>query len=125
MNRVELYKRNKRIKEMGFPKMYVVHSCRNGVDKPVEYQVTDIEINENSSKYKIDHYPYEVIIEYKESSVIDEGYGTGIGDLWDWTYFCSLSKEDADKWYDCELKRVIDKYLSNNKDNDIILPCCG
>ena len=33
-----------------------------------------------------------------ESSTTEDGHGSGMGDLWSWTYFISLSKEEALKW---------------------------
>lgn len=120
MTRVQDYLRNKKIQEMGLPKLYVVKSSPEGVEKPVERQV--VEIKENIGfrgderlpidRYKVeDGYPYDVDFLRGENSSKEDGYGSGIGDLWGWSYFSTFSKEDAEIYYNLELDRVQKKYL--------------
>lgn len=115
MSKVQEYLKNKKIQKIGLPKLYIVKSTREGVDKPVERQV--VEIIENVSfrgkeripndRYKLEgEYPYEVDILRGETSSKDDGYGTGFGDLWCWTYFSSFSLEESEKHYQQELDRV-------------------
>lgn len=124
MSKIQEYLKSKKIKELGLPKLYIVKSTPDGVEKPVERQVE--EIIENVSfrgkervpidRYKLlkDVYPYEVDILRGETSNKDEGYGTGFGDLWSWSYFSSFSPEEAEKYYQEELIRVKNKYLKTN-----------
>lgn len=104
---------------MGLPKLYVVKSDRSGVKKPFERQVVNIIENvaflgvERTpiDKYILeDGYPYEIFLRRGETSSTDEGHGTGIGDLWSWTYYCSLSLEEAEEYYKKETKRIKEKY---------------
>jgi hypothetical protein len=119
MSKVQEYLKNKKIQEIGLPKLYIVKSSPEGVKKPVERQV--VEIIENVAfrgderlpidRYKLENeYPYEVDILRGENSTKEDGYGSGIGDLWGWSYFSSFSKEDADTYYYSELDRVQKKY---------------
>lgn len=120
MSKVQEYLKKKKIQELGFPKLYVVKSSPDGVEKPVERQV--VEIIENVSfkgkeriptdRYKLEgNYPYEVDILRGQKSTKDDGYGTGYGDLWSWSYFSSFSIDEAEQYYQQELKRVKNKYL--------------
>jgi len=117
------YLKKKKIQELGLPKLYVVKSSPDGVEKPVERQV--VEIIENVAlrgeerlpidRYKLEGgYPYEVDILRGETSSKNDGYGTGFGDLWAWSYFSSFSKDDIEKYYEEELLRVQNKYLKTN-----------
>ncbi len=122
MSKVQEYLRKKKIKELGLPMMYVVKSTPDGVGKPVERQVVEIKPNYNFvtysdgkmvllSKYVMeDDFPYEIDIEENNISASNSGYGSGFGDLWGWTYYCTLSKEDAEQYYINEWERVKDKY---------------
>ena len=124
MTKTQEYLEKKRIKALGLPIMYVVKSSPEGVDKAFERQVIEIKENvgvtrkaNDNTHYHYDTYkleegfPYEIDIINGETSGKDHGYGTGIGDMWAWSYFCSLSKEEADKYYEKELIRVTNKYL--------------
>jgi len=120
MSKVQEYLRNKRIKELGYPKMYTVKSTRRGVDPPEERQV--IEISDDgfiiSSEGKIpfkrykfeDSFPFSVVIQEGKNSSKEEGYGSGFGDLWEWSYYSTFSKEDAEKYYGEESERIKQKY---------------
>lgn len=121
MSKVQEYLKRKKIQELGLPKLYVVKSSPEGVEKPIERQV--VEIIENISfrgnerfpidRYKLnDNYPYEVDILRGETSVKEDGYGTGFGDLWCWSYFCSFSKIEIENYYEEELLRVQNKYIN-------------
>ena len=108
---------------MGLPKLYVVKSSPDGVEKPVERQVVEIIENVAFSgkerlpidRYKLEGgYPYDVDILRGETSSKDDGYRTGFGDLWCWSYFSSFSKGDIDKYYEEELLRIQNKYLKTN-----------
>lgn len=118
-SRVQEYLRKKKIKDLALPKLYIVKSTPEGVDQPVERQVVEIVEgigldcikNLPIDRYKLEgEYPYEVDIVRGETSDIDSGYGTGFGDLWGWSYFSSLSKDDADQYFNEESIRVKNKY---------------
>lgn len=121
MNKVQEYLRKKEIERLGLPKIWIVKSERTGVQLPTEHQVVEIRksVGVRNGVLSIDRYvietgfPYEIDIVEGEMSTSEEGYGTGVGDLWDWTYYCTLSKNDADRYYIEELKRVNEKYLNN------------
>ena len=120
MSKVQEYLRNKRIKELGYPKMYTVESSREGVKSPIERQVIEISDGEfiissegkiPSKRYKFeDSFPLSVDIQEGKNSSKEEGYGSGFGDLWGWTYYSTFSKEDAEKYYEEESERVRQKY---------------
>lgn len=120
MSKVQEYLKNKRIKELGLPMLYIVKSTRDGVNEPIERQVVDIKEGvafRGSEKLIYDRYildeksyPYEVDILRGNSSSKDDGYASGCGDLWVWSYFSSFDKEEAYKYYDEECLRVKNKY---------------
>jgi hypothetical protein len=124
MTKVQEYLHNKKIKELGLPKVWVVKSTPEGVELPIERQVVEIKLNISTrhynskeiqlNRYVLDKvsYPFEVDIENDSLSSSDYGYGSGFGDLWAWTYYTTLSKEDADEYYVKELKRITSKYLN-------------
>lgn len=124
MTKVQEFLKKKKIHELGLPKLYVVKSSPEGVEKPVERQV--VEVIENVAfrgkeklpidRYKLEGgYPYEVDVLRGETSSKEKGHGSGIGDLWCWMYFSSLSKEESEKYYQEELERVRNKYVSPMK----------
>jgi hypothetical protein len=123
MGKVQDYLEKKRIEKLGLPKIWIVRSDRNGVDLLLEDQVVVIVKNISAiydgkkktmmDRYKIKNsFPYDIDIEVGHTSAMESGYGTGEGDLWAWSYFSSLSKLEAEEYYDKELVRVNEKYLS-------------
>jgi len=62
-------------------------------------------------KYKIDQFPYEINV-YDDTKIgEDHGYGSGVGDLWSWSYIVTPDKDIAQKIYEEEKLRVQTKYL--------------
>ena len=118
MTRLEEYFERKRIMDLALPKLYIVKSTRCGVEQPVEKQVIEIKnggirlspTKKQIYRYIIEGSPYEVEIVDGETYNMNEGYGTGFGDLWEWSYYSSFSKEDADAYYLEELERIKEKY---------------
>ena len=124
MSKLDEYKEKKRIEALGLPTMWIVKSTKEtGVEEPYEVQTKEIfkiGTRRYNDKPNIDvycyrlvnnGYPYEVDIEEGAISGISEGYGTGFGDLWVWTYYSSLSKEDAFAYYEKEKRRLENKSL--------------
>lgn len=126
MGIVQDYLENKKTKALGLPKLYIVKSTREGVEAICERQV--IEITENVS-YRYGHrntidktpidrysfapdeaYPFSFDIARGEQSAVDQGFGSGTGDLWSWTYFASFSMEEAEQYHKEESIRVQEKY---------------
>ena len=122
MGKVQDYLEKKRIEKEGYPTMWVVHSTREGVKEPIERQVIHSVYGSQNIKYvlKTKEYPFEITLKHGNTSDIDEGYGSGFGDLWMWTYFTSLSKKEGDEWYEEETKRVMLKYLPKQKKTEKI-----
>ena len=122
MGKVQDYLENKRIDSIGYPNIYVVKSTRKGVELPEERRVIDIQYMSQKSFYsnnKIvfsdkyvlgEKFPYEIEIEVDKISTSEDGFSSGFGDLWQWSYYCTLSKKDADEYYLKELERVSKKY---------------
>lgn len=119
MGKVQEYLREKKIIELGLPKLYIVKSTKNGVENIIEHQVVEIIENVSylgnertpSDRYKLeDSFPYEVDILRGETSKKCDGYGTGFGDLWEWSYFCSLSLDETQKYLEEETERIKNKY---------------
>lgn len=114
MSKLKDYLEQKRISQLGLPKIYVVKSTRDGVNQPLECQVVNVEVlsDFNIVRYHIkDCFPYQIDIKDGELFAIEEGYGSGFGDLWAWTYFCSPSLEEANNFFEQETERVKEKYL--------------
>lgn len=109
MSKLQEYLKNKRVKELGLPKIWVVESTPDGVEKPIGVQVIEIPDEWlNYVKYKLDGSPFEVAIEKGLSSSKREDYGTGFG-VWGRSVFCSLSEEEANDYYQKELFRFKNK----------------
>ena len=126
MGKVQDYLKQKKIKESGLRKIYIVESTREGVSDVMERQVIDIKqhvstifcggdnkVNIPVHRYflETESYPFNVDIEEGEESTLDEGYGSGFGDLWEWSYFSSFSIEEAQEFKEKETKRVEQNYL--------------
>lgn len=125
MTKLEEYKRNKEIERLGLPLMYIVKSTREGVES-LERQTVEISKEsltksgnctewKQKYKYKFDESPYETEITDGENSSLNEGHGSGFGDLWEWSYYCTLSKDDADQYAEKELQRITKTYLKPHK----------
>jgi len=121
--KLQKYLENKRIKEQGLPIMYVVKSDRTGVEMPVERQVIEIKKNTciftyandktvSGDTYILDKtcFPYEIVIPQNRTSASEDGYGSGQGDLWSWSYCCFLSYNDAIIHYHNEFTRIKNVY---------------
>lgn len=112
--KTQIYLRKKKALEDGLPLFWVIKSSPEGVEKPRSCQ--SLEKIELSTKYRYlletDKFPYELDINKGDISITEKGYGTGCGDLWGWTYYSTISKEDADEYYEKELIRVTEKYLN-------------
>jgi len=116
MSKLQEYLKRKRIQDSGLPKIYIVESTSDNVEKPVEKQVVDIIKNVTfriegkemipSDRYKLEDSPYEVDILRGETSSKSDGYSTGVGDLWAWSIFASLSLDEAHEYYQQELTRI-------------------
>lgn len=109
---------------MNLDKLYIVKSTRKGVSEPIGVEILDMVESvafriKNDLKIPIDRYilgevsPYAVDIMRGRSSSKDEGYGSGVGDTWSWTYFSSFSLEEANDYYKKELERIENTYKSN------------
>ena len=127
LTKTQEYLKRKKLKELNLPtSIYMVYSSPEGVNKTIEIEIIDvieIEINsyitsfnrtswekETNKKYILKNY-YEVIIPKNKTSYTDMASGSGFGDLWGYTRFYSLSKEECEKYYEEEVKRVDRKYL--------------
>jgi len=112
MSKVQEYLKRKKIEQLGLPKLYIVKSSPESVEIPVERQVVNIVENVAFRRYELEgSYPYQVDVLRGETSSRDDGYGSGFGDLWGWTYFSSFSKEEIEKYYEAELLRVHKTYM--------------
>lgn len=104
--------------------VWVVKSTRDGVSLPIErkvYEIRPIKRTvfgndwsrvENGECLRLDGagFPYEVDMWNCKNSGSDSGYGSGLGDLWVWTYTTFKSKFSALRYYKEEGIRVKNKY---------------
>jgi len=121
MGKLQDYLTKKKLDLIGYPRIYVVKSTRESVELPVERTVIAIQYKKIKSNYSnksvfLDEYildqkfPYKIEIEEDKINASEDGYSTGFGDLWQWSYYCTLSKKDADEYYLKEIERVSQKY---------------
>lgn len=98
MNKLQEYLEKKRIATM--PTMYVVKRTQNGTIELLPRQIAFQLQTSNGVKYLLDgsSYPFEVTIEDGQKSFQEDEYGSGIGNLWAWTYFSTLDLEVAKKY---------------------------
>ncbi len=124
MTKLEEYKVMKNAKEKNYPILYIVKSTRYGVEVIKERQVIDIKYKVirqlyffspsgtkeegDINRYILDdkEYPYEFDIAENKTYNINEGYGSGTGDLWSWTYYGTFNKEDAINYVLMERQRI-------------------
>lgn len=130
MSRVEEYKKKKFIEQLMLPKLWVIRSDREGVSMPRQLQVISIEeISERTNgfvrtkvkRYKFDEAPFDIDIEEGRDNGMNQGYGSGFGDLWCWTWFCTFSEEEALNFYRMESTRIEETYLKH-KESKATLP---
>lgn len=130
MTKLEEYKRKKEIERLGLPLIYIVKSTRKGIEC-FNAQTVDIcegglrctkdgnilkpENYQKINRYIFDNEPWEVDIVDGETYSIVDGYGSGIGDLWEWRYLYSIDKELADNYAVTELERITKTYLKPHK----------
>lgn len=99
--------------------IYTFTSDRKGVKEIVEHLIWEKRI----SSYRIDGENRIPIIEYKvkespylceiiEGGIVgsNEGHGSGFGDLWSWTQFCSLDRNSLEIERGKEAIRIQKKY---------------
>ena len=116
-------------------KMYCFKSDREGVSEIKELLIwsktTGITYRSDGTKigktipydrfdYKFKEAPYNASILAGDSLSVDRGCGSGFGDLWSWTWFCSQDKELLEKEKEKELQRVIETYHSVPQDSIVI-----
>ena len=109
-----------KVYEVQLQTMWVIFQDQNGTQIPKEIPIVKIrrnvgvitQIDENITigriydRYSLSDSPFEIdIIQGKNSSSVD-GYGSGFGDLWAWSYHCFLNEDDAIAKYS-ELKRIV------------------
>jgi hypothetical protein len=101
--------------------LHVVNSTRAGVTlteepiwdvKPVKTTrfVDDQSVVVEGKKYSLKSAPYEITIFDDMKYAQEDGYGTGVGDLWSHSYFATLDKSVAAKLFEDEKLRVSVKY---------------
>jgi hypothetical protein len=72
-------------------------------------------MSEDVTHYTFNEAPYSGSIRASEKVGEIVGSGSGFGDLWSWTRFISLSKDDLQEAWDKELIRYEDKYPTLRK----------
>ena len=101
--------------------MFIVYSTPEVVDM-IQLPIWQVEksnfgriIPKNSEwvdvmRYHFHEAPYQMDIRLDEEFGVNECYGTGICDLWGFTYWCSLNEGLAKAYFEEEKKRVQQKY---------------
>ena len=119
MTKLEEYKRNKEIERLGLPLMYIVRSTRKGVEmferQTVEKIPNGLVNSMVINNFRFDESPYEGNIIDGKAYSIEDGYGSGFGDLWEWRYLYSIDKQLADDYAVTELERITKTYLKPHK----------
>jgi hypothetical protein len=108
MNKTD-YLRNKGILPPDLGEMYFVHSTRTGIKK-YSLPIWGVIPYDKYTTYRFADAPYEINIGNTETFGQKDGYGTGVGDLWSWSYFASLDMSVIEKIFDEENLRIITKY---------------
>ena len=92
-------------------KIFTFKSTRKGVEEILEHQIWEKRICSHRIdgdkripiiEYKIKEAPFECEITEGDTIGEDRGCGSGMGDLWSWTYFCSLDKYALEEARDIE-----------------------
>jgi hypothetical protein len=69
--------------------------------------------------YKMNETPYNAQIWSDELVAENAGFGSGFGDLWAWSWFSSLDKNELEKSRQKEILRVAGKYGVNSNQLEI------
>ena len=101
--------------------IYFFESNRKGVSKIKKRLVTNEQITAHRIedkkripiwRYDIEESPFHFDIIDGESFSQEDGYASGFGDLWEWSYFGSFDKKVLEDVRKKEVKRVRKKYTS-------------
>lgn len=109
MNKEQYLINKGKLPDPKFGVLHIVHSTREGVSLTTQ-SVWNIEKGTTRKRYLLNDAPFEVDIIVGETSSEDSGHGTGIGDLWSWSYFSFLNEDEAKEKYRLESIRVAEKY---------------
>ncbi len=134
INKLQEYKERKRMEALNL-RIFICKSDKNGTGEIEEYLVKHVMPNHGTKKYadgitksitkyllNTDKFPMEVEITEGDDFENIKGYGSGFGDLWEWTYHCSLSKEECLEWKTIEQKRIEDEYFPL-KTKPVVVEC--
>lgn len=108
-------------------KMWYSHSDRRGVSEPKEIYIREekdlpdgisldlsnggyIEIKFPRRKFGFNEAPYEMEFHNNDDFGIESQYGSGFGDLWGYTNYCSFDKNKVIDWVFVEAERIKQKY---------------
>jgi hypothetical protein len=134
--KVQEHLRRKRMAAEGLPQtMYVVHSTREEV-KMFSVEIIEIGLGSRrrfhgeedwtqSTRYRLKESPFETEIYDGDTFGEYNGHGTGCGDLWGYSMFCSLDEAVAKDLLEKETKRVYDKYQDPNRPPEQLLTPAG
>lgn len=129
MSKLQEYLKLKKVKKEFPQKIWISISNREGVSEPEEFQITGKDLYGYSHKdgnkipiYKYtiqsEQYPFNVKMTEGEPCNSESSYGSGFGDLWSSTIFCSFDKNLVDRFYKEETKRVKKNYQMTDLTED-------
>ena len=121
---LEEYLREKgRLPKENLGTMYFFESNRKGVSKIKEILIWNIKDGSGSrtngdgvyekhilKHYSFDQSPYDATFWPGDIVAENQGWGSGVGDLWGWTHFVSLDKKALEKKRRQERFRILKKY---------------
>lgn len=124
MNKTDYLVKKGQIADPKNGEMFVIHSTREGVTMK-KIPVWEARPFGGRTKYIFNEAPYELKIIDGDEFGEYEGYGSGFGDLWAYSYFGTFDEAVAKFLFSEETKRVTDKYLSGKNNEPEYIPAYG
>ncbi len=110
MNKTDYLRKKGMLPPEDYGTLYCFMSTPDGVGDIIALQVWETKKSGRATVMNVHDGPYEARIDDGEVLGKNEGYGSGFGDLWSWTWFYSLDRSVLETARAAESERVDKKY---------------
>jgi hypothetical protein len=122
MNKEDYLRKKGRLPKEDFGSVFVFKSTPGGVGEIQEHLIWEKESRHYNviasggrrevpyTKFKLKDSPFECQIDDDKTLGVESQYGSGVGDLWAYSFFCSLDKQVLENAREEEAKRIEEKY---------------
>jgi len=122
MNKEEYLRKKGRLPKEDFGSIFVFKSTPSGVGEIHEHLIWEKKPWKYSTyidgscqdvpttKFKLKESPFDCSIDNHKVIGVESQYGSGVGDLWAYSFFCSLDRDALEKEREKESNRIKEKY---------------